>query len=213
MEFRLPKQSEVNKFIPKNSFFSKAVLSTRIKDEFTDSIQRITWRYKIAESTVGIQKTANVEEFQIFELELKEQSIPQNVLKVIDKLIPYPILYVFTYGENFAYGITIKDDPSRKYYFSEWNEPIDFDFHAPNIEMTYQNCIKRFIRRTGTEEKDFDSIVETDRRIEKLQTEIQTLKNKIRSEIQFNKKVELNKILQARTEELQTLNPNLIISS
>lgn len=213
MEFRLPKQSEVNKFIPKNAFFSKAVLSTKIKDEFTDSIKKITLRHKIAESTVGIQKTANIEEFYIFELELKEKFIPQNVLKVIDKLIPYPILYVFTYRDDFAYGITIKNDSNRKYYFSEWNEPIDFDFHAPNIEIAYQNCIKRFIRRVSIGEKDFSTIIETDRRVEKLQTEIQTIRSKIRSEKQFNKKVVLNQTLQERIEELQSLTQNTPISS
>ena len=96
--FNLPKSAIVNKFIAKSKFYEKAALSTRLQNEFINKIQRITWKYKLAESTVGISKTEAVTEIQIFEIELKEQSIPKNVLKVIDKAIPYQILYVFHFN-------------------------------------------------------------------------------------------------------------------
>lgn len=205
MDFKLPKQAFVNKFIPKNKFFSKAIINTKIKDNFTNDIQKITWKYKLSEETIWINKTTKVEEIQIFEIELKKQSIPKNVLQIIDKLIPYPILFKFTYDNNFVYWITLKDDPSKKYYFSEWNETIDFDFHSTNIEKVYENIIKKFIKQVDTSINDFNNIIETDKKISTLQTEIQTLKNKIKAEKQFNKKVELNKVLQTKTSELEKI--------
>ncbi len=205
MDLNLPKDCLVNKFIPKNTFSNKAVLTSRIKDDFTQSIQKITWKYKLSPETLSIPSSWNVEEVQIFEIELKEKTIPTNVLKVIDTLIPYPILYVFIYAENFAYGITLKDDPNKSYYFSEWNEQIEFDFHAINLEKVYQNIIKRFIRQVSTENMDFAEVVATDKKISTLSAEILILNNKIQAEKQFKKKLELNRILQSRSQELQSL--------
>jgi len=124
---------------------------------------------------------------------------------VIDKLIPYPILYIFSHGDNFAYGITLKDDPNKSYYFSEWNEPIEFDFHAINLEKVYQNIIKKFIRQVSTENMDFAEVVATDKKISTLSAEILALKNKIQAEKQFKKKLELNRILLSRSQELKSL--------
>jgi hypothetical protein len=205
MDLNLPKDCLVNKFIPKNTFSNKTTLTSRIKDDFTQSIQKITWKYKLSPETLSIPVSWQVEEIQVFEIELKEKSIPQNVLRVIDKLIPYPILYVFIYGDNFAYGITLKDDPNKSYYFSEWNEPIEFDFHAINLEKVYQNIIKKFIRQVSTESMSFTEVVATDKKISTLSAEILALKNKIQAEKQFKKKLELNRVLLSRSQELQSL--------
>ena len=206
MDLNLPNDCLVNKFIPKNTFSNKATLTSRIKDDFTQSIQKITRKYKLSPETLSIPASWTVEEIQIFEIELKEKSIPQNVLRVIDKLIPYPILYVFSYDDNFAYGITMKDDPNKSYYLSEWNEKIDFNFHAINLERVYENIIKKFIRQVvSTENMNFAKVVVTDKKITTLSSEIQALKNKIQVEKQFKKKLELNQILQSRSQELRSL--------
>ena len=74
MDFLLPKQAYVHRTIPKNTFFGKTAISTKLKKEFTDQIQKITWKYKIAEDTIGVAGTPQVEEIQIFEIQLKELS-------------------------------------------------------------------------------------------------------------------------------------------
>ena len=205
MELNLPQKALVNRFIPKNKFFEKAVVNTKLKNEFTGKIQRITWKYKLAQQTVGIPGTKRVEEIQIFEIELKHKEIPKNALKLINKVIPYQILYIFTYEDLFAFGIALKQEKGFDYYFSEWNEKPDFDFSGRNLEKVYQNIIKHFIKKTDTEDKDFQQIVETDKKIKLLEKEIETLKKKIRKEKQFNKKVELNKLLLEKIKEFEAI--------
>ncbi len=205
MELLLPPSCLVNKFIPKNKFFSKATLGTRIKDEFTDAIAKITWKYKLSHETLSIPPTPLVEELQIFEIELKEKKIPVSVLKVIDTLIPYPILYLFTYADHRAYGITLKNDPNKSYYFSEWDEQIEFDFHGITLEKVYQNIIKKFIREAPIHEQDFEEIVATERKITTLKNDIQALQNKVSAEKQFKKKVSLNLLLKQKEKELLSL--------
>lgn len=193
--FKLPKTAFVNKFIAKSKFYEKAALSAKLQKEFIDKIQKITWKYKLAESTIGITKTAKVTEIQIFEIELKEQVIPKNVLRVIDKAIPYQILYRFIYKENEAYAITLKESGVENYYFSDWNDDKSFDFTGIDLEKVYQKIVKTFISSEVQTKSSFNEIIDTDNKIRALENEIDALQNKISKEKQFNRKVELNKIL------------------
>lgn len=206
----LPENAIVNKFIAKTKFYEKASLSSKLQNEFISKIQRITWKYKLAEDTIGISKTDKVTEIQIFEIELKERVIPKNVLKVIDKVIPYQILYQFVYKDSTAYGITLKENTTtHNCYFSEWNEECHFDFTGIDLEKVYQKLIKAFITNEAKNKSDFDTIIDTDNKIKRLEKEIETLDNKIRKEQQFNRKVDLNKSLLEKQAQLQTIKENI----
>jgi hypothetical protein len=208
--FKLPPAAFVNKFIPKNKFYEKAALSAKLQKEFVDKIQKITWKYKLAESTVGITKTNKVVEIQIFEIELKSQVIPKNVLKVIDKTIPYQILYRFIYKENEAYGITLKEGKNAEnYYFSEWNEKKIFDFTGIDLERVYQKIVKAFIPSEVQTKSSFNEIIDTDNTIKALENEIHALGSRISKEKQFNRKVELNKILLDKKAQLKKIKEEL----
>lgn len=206
MEFQLPEQAHVHKVVPKSKFFARAVVNTKLKKEFTDKVQKITWEYKLAPDTIGIPATKEIEEVQIFIVELKERTIPKNVLKQIDKSIPYPILYVFVYGEQVAYGLSLKGAGEDRYYFTDWDETPSLRFTALNLEALYQGLVKSFIKAPpGGESGDFATMVESDKKRQVLEKEIQALKNKIRNEKQFNKKVELNNQLLQKMEQYQRL--------
>ncbi|MBN1604273.1 MAG: DUF4391 domain-containing protein [Chitinispirillaceae bacterium] len=195
-ELNLPQQAFVNKFVAKTKFYERSNISSRLHKEFVDSIQRITWKYKLAEETIGISKTEKVTEIQIFELELKEQIIPERVLKVIDRAIPYQILYKFYYKNSFAWGITLKEgNKAENYYFSAWDVPVPFDFTGIDLEKVYQKLVMAFITVESETKKDFSELVAGDTRKKQLLTEIALLENKIRQEKQFNRKVEINKYL------------------
>lgn len=205
MEKVLPKSAFVNKFIPKSKFFTKTVVSSKLKQQFSDSIVRITWKYKISEDTLHIVPTEQVQEIQVFDIELKNKEIPKQVLKVIDKTIPYPIFYIFRYQNHRAYGIALKFDTSQSHYFSEWNEDFDFDISGANLEQIYEKLILLFIKDKTEKGDTFAEILETDKKLEKLEKEIAALENKILREKQFNKKVILNKELNALKSQRNTL--------
>ena len=203
-QFNLPNKAKVDKFVPKLRFYEQAAVNTRLKQSFQQVIKRITWKYKLSEETIGIDKTDVVEEIQIFEVELKQKQIPKKALTLIDKTIPYPILYVLIFEDNFVYGITLKE--TRESYFSDWNEKLEFEFNGLNLEKVYQNLVKQFITKINTSpDQGFEHIIETDQQVKTLEREIQILENKIRREKQFNKKVELNQQLHQKQEAYQQL--------
>jgi len=205
-ELNLPKEALVDKFIAKSKFYEKSTINTKLQKEFVNSIKKITWKYKLAESTIGLATTDTVTEIQVFEVELKKMVLPLKVLKIIDKSIPYQILYRFLYNGNVSWGITLKDKTTvENYYFSQWNEDITFDFTGINLEKVYQKIVKSFIDHKTSDESTFKNIVETDKKIKALENEILLLESKIKKEKHLNRKVEINKVLLEKKDQLKEI--------
>ena len=153
----LPKECIVDKFIPKKIFYEKVSLSTNLKQEFVDKLDKIYWKYKISEDTLNISKTENVEEIEIFELTLKEKVNCQNIIKVITRNIPYIILFEIYYNDEVQYAIKHNDD----FYFTNWNEKIDFNFNGIDLNVVYENII-RSVTNISKQDNNIDEELEKD---------------------------------------------------
>ena len=196
----IPKKCYVNKFLPKKIFYEKIAISPSVKEEFTNQVDRITWLYKISPDTIGISKTKNVEEIEVFKLDLKEKLIPKNVIKVITKGVPYKILFLLKYNEEYCYLLKIDD-----IYNLEWNKDINIDFNAINLEVLYENIAKTIIDKKE-DNRNFEIIIEEKRKIDDLNKKISNLRSKIKSEKQFDRKLELNNELNKLLKKMEEIN-------
>ena len=199
----LPKECIVDKFIPKKIFYEKVSLSSNLKQEFVDKIDKIYWKYKISEDTLNISKTENVEEIEIFELTLKEKVNCQNIIKVITRNIPYIILFEIYYNDEVQYAIKHNDD----FYFTNWNEKIDFNFNGIDLNVVYENII-RSVTNISEQSNNIDEELEKGKKLQEVQKEIERLENKMKAEKQFNKKVELNKNILELKKQKEELSNN-----
>lgn len=199
----LPKECIVDKFIPKKIFYEKVSLSSNLKQEFVDKIDKIYWKYKISEDTLNISKTENVEEIEIFELTLKEKVNCQNIIKVITRNIPYIILFEIYYNDEVQYAIKHNDD----FYFTNWNEKIDFNFNGIDLNVVYENII-RSVTNISEQSNNINEELEKDKKLKEVQKEIERLENKMKAEKQFNKKVELNKNILELKKQKEELSNN-----
>lgn len=193
----LPKSCLVDKFIPKKTFYEKVGISSSVKDDFVNQIERITWLYKLSPDTIGLSKTENIEEIEIFQIDLKDKIIPKNIIKAITKGIPYKILFVLKYKDDVCYSIKVED-----IYTTEWNKNIELDFNVINLELLYENIVKIIIDEKDNN-RNFEEIIEEKNIILDLEKRISNLKLKIKNEKQFNRKVELNKELNEILNELE----------
>ena len=196
---KLPKKCEVNKFLPKKIFYEKIGISSGIKNDFTNLVEKITWLYKLSPDTIGISKTEEVEEIQIFQIDIKDRKIPVNIIKFITKVIPYKILFIVKYKKDYCYVVKVDN-----VYYSEWNDNIKFEFNAINLEVLYENIVKSIIKENSILE-DFNKIIENENRKIELNRQINIYKNKIHNEKQFNRKVELNIELNKLEKEMEEL--------
>ena len=201
--FELPKECFVNKFIPKKTFYERVNISTSLKQELIDKIEKITWLYKVSESKVNVPKTENVEEIELFKLELKEKYNSKNVIKIITKEIPYPILFLISFNSEFQYAIKYEDE----IYFSDWNIDVKFDFLDFNLEKVYENIIRRITNIEKTN-KDIEVELSKIQEMEKIEKEIERLNGQLKKEQQFNRKVELNKKILELNNEKEAIKNN-----
>ena len=197
--FELPKECYVNKFIPKKVFYEKVGVSSGLKDEFVNLVERITWLYKISPDTIGIPKTDLIEEIQIFQIDVKEKKIPLSVIKTITKGVKYKILFLIKYNDDYCYSIKVDEN-----YTSEWNDDIKFEFNAINLEIVYENIVKAIINEKENS-KRFEDIIEEKNNKNDLEKKINILRQKIKSEKQFNRKTELNIELNKLLKQMEVI--------
>ena len=196
----LPKACVVDKFIPKKTFYEKVNISNSIKEEFIEKLGKIYWRYKISEDTINISKTEDVEEIEVFEIELRELYNCKNIIKIITKNIPYPILFYIRYENDFQYAIKYNEE----IYFSEWNNELSFSFNGLNIKIVFDNIVK-IITNIDKSANDLEKEIDRQNSIINLEKEISKLEGKIRSEKQFNIKVQYNEQIAELKKKIEEL--------
>ena len=195
----LPKSTLVNRFYAKNKFYKNLMISSATKDEFVNDIDSITWMYKLSPDTIGINKTEETEEIEIFEIKLKNKVIPKNVIKTICKGVPYKLLFILKHNNDICYSVKIDN-----IYNSDWNDKVEFNFKALTLDTLYQNIVKAIIKENDNE-NDFETIIVNKEKIDELNKKINNLKIKVNNEKQFNRRVEYNRELKKLLEELESI--------
>jgi|TARA_Y100001001_G_scaffold67945_1_gene65756 hypothetical protein len=93
-----PKQAAFGRVVPKSKIYEHATVSTALKERFVQQVEQINWAYKLAPETVNLPATPAVTEIQVFRLSLKGASLDQDVLKTIDRAIPFPLIFELVQG-------------------------------------------------------------------------------------------------------------------
>lgn len=212
----IPDRVLVNRRIPKVKLYKQIGVDTKLERKFIDEIENITWKYKLSKETTNLQPTKETVEIQVFEIYLKEKAISEEVLENIDRVIPYPILFILRYEDDIKLTIAHKErnkiDENKMvvhtYYQSEWMKEHELDIDilkGLTLKEVYNNIIRQLIPIKNTMEEDIEKLIELNERIESLKKEIKKLEKKMKREKQFNRKVELNIELQRKKKELQQL--------
>jgi len=206
----LPKSTEFNRRIPKQKFYENLSVTLELKRAFVEQISMIYWRNKLAASTLNVGPGENVTELEIFEIKLNQPNLDLKILQLIDKEVPYHILYLLEYNGEYQSWIGYKEPSLAKagtfkvdsYYHTEWLSldklPIRLD--GLHMDAIYDN----FIRQVAGERLRFDGnnelgakssikdAIDRDNMRLKLNKQIDALEGKMKNEKQFNIKVKLN---------------------
>ncbi|WP_019537242.1 DUF4391 domain-containing protein [Paenibacillus ginsengihumi] len=214
--FQLPSSTLVNRKIPKNKFYEKLQANHHLKELFTEQVESIIWKHKLSKDTIRLEPKEDIEEIQIFEIHLKEQTYSLDLLRSIDKAIPYPILHILMYEDQAKLAIAYKernqtdDNRSvvRSYHETDWQpvESIELNIlQGLDLKTVYENIIRQLLPIKVKPEIELSAVLERQAQIDKLTQECERLESKLRAEKQFNKKVELNMELQRKRKELNQL--------
>lgn len=211
--FNLPENTKVNRVIPKNAFDD--YMKRGQKKLFTDYIEKIRWTHKISKETTNLD-FSQVSEIQVFEIELKLKIEIPKLLEVMQKAIPYHIIFVVNF-ENDIYISTSKkhlNPVNEDQAVIDWTFTTDWfskeNFHysltlKKSIDFVYQQFCKQLTGDADANDLPIEEVIQKEQKIKTLKHTISILKSKIKKEKQFNKKVDLNLELKSKEKELEQL--------
>lgn len=210
--FILPKNTRVQRVIPKNAF--DEFTNGRQKKQFADIILRITWLYKLSPDTVNLE-AKEIKEIQIFKIELKQKESVQALLDIIDKSIPYPIIYVIDFEGQVKVSTSSKhphpaDDNKSVIdwtFSTDWTSYESFPIKlklSKSIDEIYREVCAQISGET-TLNLSLPMIIERQNKVQSLSKEISALKSLIKKSNQFNRTVEFNLELKSKEREYQSL--------
>lgn len=202
-----PQKTFFNKPIPKAKFYEKLPVTQAIKNCFVNEIEKIIWRNKLSPETLNVQEGKVVQEIEVIEIVLRQESLKDNVLKIIDNGIPYPILFMLHYGEKVKLCCSYKINgvSNKEYYSSDWYDEknLILSLNGLTIDEIYDNLIRQLHgnlqdNNSGDLSADILEVKEQ----EKLQKRIAQLEKKLLIEKQFKKQMAIRaELLELKNHE------------
>ncbi len=199
----LPKTTEFNKRVPKQKLYANLSVTPAIKKAFTEQIKIIYWRNKLAATTLNLASGEQVTEIEVFEVKLTSPNLDENILRLIDREIPYHILFLLEYDGKYQAAVGYKEAAGSGkaafkvdcYYRTEWLLEDDLPLHLEGltIDAVYENFIRQIAGDglNGGEGTTLKESVEQQKQRKQLEKQIAALEAKMKKEKQLNRKMEL----------------------
>lgn len=210
----LPTSTAVKRFVPKEKFYSKTTINNKLRQLFTDEIEKITWSNKISPETLNISE-GEYKELQVFEVSLKSGDISNSVLKHIDTFIPYPIIFILKKPGAIKAAVSFKE-PNMKnenlmkvnsYYDTGWKQSLQLELKGRSVDEIYKNYLYQIapsLKAVG--QTNTKAAVEINKERQAITKQIEGLRRMMANEPSIAKRQELARErhqLEQRLENLQ----------
>jgi len=210
----LPDSTLFNKRIPKQKFYNHLKVSPALERQFVKEIENIVWLHKLSPETLNIEKGESVSEIEVIEIRLKTGTIGKNLVVLIDREIPYHLMFLMTYQNKGQLWISYKEASKSRnnkfrvehYFQTEWVDVCELSLSLTGLTLdaVYENFLKQIAgdQLKLSETTELKTAVELTKEINYLETQIEQIENKIKKEIQYNRQVKLHSKLRQLKEKL-----------
>ncbi|UXA18791.1 DUF4391 domain-containing protein [Mycobacterium sp. SMC-4] len=210
--YRWPAAAKFGRQVPKTKFYEHGTVSGALREKFVNEVQRITWAYKLAESTTNLAGDQQVPEIQVFQIDAKGDDVSEPVIAAIDKAVQTPIIFEVTSSDGRTRmtathkQVTSASTKLGAYYTTDWHtdtaarQPLPPVITLPALYTALVQSLTPVSTRPGEGLSEAAARLEA---IRKLERDIAALQRKLRTEPQLNRKVELRRILKAKQAELE----------
>lgn len=214
--FEYPEKATFGRVLPKNKIYEHASPTAAVKELFVRQVDQIVWKYKLAPETINLKSTKSVPEVQIFHISLKKGELKEDVLRCIDKAIPFPLIYELRYGDQVqaiaAYKRPNEADSSKwvlsEYFATDWLPDAAPRTKLPvalNLAALYEKIFSPLLPHPAQDKERLQQHVERMERIRQKQRELDKMQAKLAREKQFNRKVEINAGIRAVKQEIKAM--------
>ncbi len=219
--FLYPVRTRKDRILPKSKVYGNAQPSNAVRQRFVNQVEQIIWRNLLVPETVNLPSRDDVEGIQIFEIALKTGELKEDVLRSLDRAIPWRLFFELTFQGKVRFAAAFKR-PSEgssgapvveDYYLTPWQPAMKPRLALPvalNLAALYEQMLFKHMEASplAIASRGGESIadaVERCKAIRARQRERRRLETALRRERQFNRKVEINAALRRCQDELAAL--------
>lgn len=184
----LPKNTELNKQLPKKAIYAKFQMNTAARDKIDSDIARIAIANEVSPTRVSIAAGDKVTGFYVLLVTLKKRDFDEKNIITLSKLIPQKMVMVLEYDNQAKLAVF-----HTKLMQSEWSkrENLTLELKGLNLDTVWENIIVQIGGLTVEQGHSLDEQIIIDEQRNKLQKEIARLEKLARAEKQPKKKFEL----------------------
>ena len=213
--YQWPSAARFGRRVPKEKFYEHASVNTALREKFITEVDRVIWTYDLAQVTINLAGTDEVPDIAIFQIDAKGSHVSEPVLSTIDKSIPRPI--IFEVNRDASQGRETRMVAAHKklgagapkisqYFTTGWQpaeterQPLPTAITLPALYTALLEPLANVEARPG---EGMSEVADRLKTVSRLEREIKTLERKLRTEKQFNRKVELRRTLKTKQAQLE----------
>ena len=213
--YQWPSAARFGRRVPKEKFYEHASVNTALREKFISEVDRVFWAYDLAQATINLSGTDEVPDVAVFQIDAKDADVSEPVLSAIDKSIPRPI--IFEVNRDVAGARETRMVAAHKqlgagvpkisqYFSTAWQtadterQPLPTAITLPALYAALLEPLADVEVRPG---EGMSEVADRLKALGKLEREIKTLERKLRTERQFNRKVELRRTLKTKQAQLE----------
>ena len=197
-----PQKTFFNRVIPKAKFYEKLPVTQAVRGCFVNEIAAIVWRNKLSPETLNVQPGSRVREIEVIEITLKGETLNDSVLKLIDKGIPYQLLFMLKRGEEYQLCIGYKETETasvKEYFKTPWQtfSELPLQINGLTLDEVCDNFIRQInTRLASAEDMSLKEAIADDAQRLKIEKQIAALEKRMKAEKQPKRKFELHEEIQ-----------------
>ena len=134
----LPKNTELNKQLPKNAIYAKFEMNTAAKERMDRDISRIYIVNEVSASKINLNEGAEVKSFYVMSVFLKRRDYDEKNIITLSKLIPQNMVMVLEYENQARLAVF-----HTKLMQTEWfeKEKLSLELKGLNLDTVWENII------------------------------------------------------------------------
>jgi hypothetical protein len=214
--FAYPGKAAFGRVVPKAKLYEHGTVGARLKGLFAEQVEQVVWQYKLAPETINLPASPGVPEIQVFSVRLRTSELHHDILRCIDKAIPFPLLFELHYEDRRqvvgCYKRPSEAEASRwvcsDYFATDWmavERPRTALPVALNLGGLYEQLLRALIPLSPRVAERLTALLERANKVLALQREVTKAVVRLETERQFNRKVEINTQIRLLKNEFEAL--------
>ena len=202
-----PETTLFGKTVAKKLFYDQLDVSAKMKQRFVNDLEEIVWLYKLAPTTLNVQKGEKISEIEIMLCPLKDVECPVDVFKFISQKISHHIVFILQYGDSYRLLIQYGQDS----FVSPWckQEELSLKIEGQTLDRIYDGFVGQLTGIGNRDSESLQEIIRLKKEIKKLSDKIETMQRQIRREPQLNRQLAMNGEARAMKQQLAKLKNEL----